>query len=186
MTFFRFFREAPERTAGMALFQTLAFQSRRPEFFVAGQVPDTFDGRFDLLVLNASIVFRRVKACGPRGAKVAQVAFDLLFQDFDQALREMGVGDLTVPKRIKDMGEAFYGRAVAYDKALEAADVAALAGALQRNLYGGHEAGGMQTVARYAQRLYDSLKEQADDDLCAGRVQFPELATVDIAAEVAP
>jgi cytochrome b pre-mRNA-processing protein 3 len=174
MGLFSLFRERPEKTAATALYARIVEQSRRPEYYSRMGVPDTIDGRFDILLLNASLAMRRLTAAGDRGAKVSQSLFDLMFQDLDQSLREMGVGDLIVPKRIKEMGEAFYGRALAYDKALSAQDEAALMDALTRNVYRGQHAPGVGALADYAQRAYRTLAQQSAEDLCDGRVQFPD------------
>jgi cytochrome b pre-mRNA-processing protein 3 len=119
---------------------------------------------------------RRLTAGGERGAKVSQALFNLMFQDMDQALREMGVGDLIVPKRIKQMGEAFYGRALAYDKALGSGDAAALTDALVRNVYRGiTDTNGARQLADYATRAYALMNAQPVEDLCDGRIMYPAL-----------
>ena len=97
-------------------------------------MPDTVDGRFELIALHAFLVFERLKRDrSERG--FAQSLFDLMFADFDRALREMGTGDLSVGKEVRRMAEAFYGRVAAYEQAL-AGDEAGLRDALRRNLYG--------------------------------------------------
>lgn len=179
MALFSIFRDRPEKTAATALYGRIVDQSRRPEFYSKMGVPDTIDGRFDILLLNASLAMRRMTGAGARGAKVSQALFDYMFQDLDHSLREMGVGDLTVPKRIKAMGEAFYGRAFAYDKALEAQDEAALVDALTRNVYRGQHTHGARALADYAQRAYRMLAQQTAEDLCDGRVQFPDPEAMD-------
>ena len=177
MGLFHFFRERPEKTAATALYASIVTQSRQPELYSQMGVADTVDGRFDILLLNASLAMRRLTAGGERGAKVSQALFNLLFQDMDQALREMGVGDLIVPKRIKQMGEAFYGRALAYDKALGSGDDAALTDALVRNVYRGvADANGARQLADYATRAYALMKAQSVDDLCDGRIMYPALS----------
>jgi cytochrome b pre-mRNA-processing protein 3 len=176
MGLFSLFRERPEKTAATALYGAVVSQSRQPEFYSQMGVPDTLDGRFDILLLNASLVMRRLGEGGARGAKVSQALFNLMFQDLDQSLREMGVGDLIVPKRIKEMGEAFYGRALAYDKALAAGDQAALDSALVRNVFRGSATAGAGTLGAYVRQAYDLLKAQSAEDLCDGRVEFPRLS----------
>src|SRR6202042_1273633 len=93
-------------------------QARSPEFYSVLGVPDTVDGRFDLLVLHVALVMRKL---GPE-ADIKQQLFDLMFADMDQSLREMGVGDMSIGKRIKPMIAAFYGRAQAYERALVEGD----------------------------------------------------------------
>jgi cytochrome b pre-mRNA-processing protein 3 len=118
-------------------------------------------------------------AGGGAAAKVSQALFNLMFEDMDVSLREMGVGDLTVPKRIKEMGEAFYGRARAYDAALAQDDVAALEDALGRNVYRGAPPGNLALLSSYVRRAYAAVQDQRLDDLSDGRVTFPEVEAAD-------
>jgi cytochrome b pre-mRNA-processing protein 3 len=99
----------------------------------------------------------------------------------DQTLRELGVGDITVPKKIKHMGEAFFGRSVTYDAALAANDLGALEAALARNVYRQPDASDTAKLARYALQVYSDLRVQSIDDLTDGRVCFP---TIDDVAQV--
>lgn len=124
----------PSETA-IGLFAQVVEQARRPEFYGAYGVPDTLDGRFDLLALNLFLVMRRLKRGGQEGRIVAQEMADLLVTSLDETLREMGVGDLSVGKRVKEMVRAFYGRVAAYDRALLLEDRDAMADAVRRNLY---------------------------------------------------
>jgi cytochrome b pre-mRNA-processing protein 3 len=178
MALFSIFRERPEKVAATALYAAIVEQSRRPEYYSGMGVPDTLDGRFDVLVLNASLPMRRLTGAGDRAAKVSQALFNLMFQDLDGSLREMGVGDLIVPKRIKEMGEAFYGRALAYDKALSANDPAALTEALVRNVYRGAPAAGAIALAGYVQEAYRLVGMQTIEALCDGRIHFPNVQSI--------
>ena len=110
-------------------------QAREPLFYRDLGVPDTVNGRFDLLVLHLWMVLRRLKPI-EGGAGLSQALFDRFCDDMDANLREMGVGDLTVPKRMQAFGEAFYGRAAAYDLALAAGEEP-LAQALCKNILNG-------------------------------------------------
>lgn len=109
--------------------------ARRPGFYLELGVPDTFEGRFDLVTLHAALAVRRLRALPDPASALAQDLVDALFLGFDRALREMGVGDLAVPKRMKTMASAFLGRARAYEAAL-AAGGDELEAALARNVYG--------------------------------------------------
>lgn len=120
-----------------ALYRRIVAQARQPGFYGGDGVADTPDGRFELIVLHAVLVMRRLRRDGEGGRRAAQELFDLLFADLDRNLREMGVADLGVPKRIRRMAEAFYGRAAAYDQALDGGAAGALEDALARNLYEG-------------------------------------------------
>lgn len=133
--FARLFRTDPMKKPARAAYETILAASRRPEFYRDAGAPDTVDGRFDLLLMHAVIFFRRVRGEGAAGAHMNQLVFDILFDDMDAALREMGTGDPSVGKRIKEMGQAFYGRAEAYEAALNAQDEAALTQIIARNLF---------------------------------------------------
>jgi cytochrome b pre-mRNA-processing protein 3 len=115
------------------LLEAVVAASRRPEFYGPGRVPDTLAGRFDLLTLNAALALVRLKA-SPEAARLAQAFTDRLFRHIDSGLREAGVGDLTVPKKMRKLAGEFYGRLEAYAGALAAPE--ALSGAIARNILG--------------------------------------------------
>ena len=125
-----------QQSPAETLYYRLLKLSRQPEFFTTGGVPDSFDGRFDMLCLINVLVMRRLRQLDGAG-DLSQQLFDALFADMDLTLREMGLGDLGVGKRVRTMSEAFMGRLKAYDSALQKADQTALQEALQRNLYRG-------------------------------------------------
>ena len=128
---------ARRKKAAQALYELAAGQALNRHFYARWQVPDTFDGRFEMLILHAFLVWRRLKVEGAAGQQLGQDFFDALFVQIDRTLRERGVGDLGVPRHVKTMMKAFKGRALAYDAALCAgSDPAALRKALIRNVYG--------------------------------------------------
>jgi cytochrome b pre-mRNA-processing protein 3 len=133
--FGRLFRTDPMKKPAHAAYEAILAASRRPFLYEEPGAPDTVDGRFDLLLMHAIIFFRHVRTAGEPGAHMNQLVFDRLFDDMDAALREMGTGDPSVGKKIKEMGQAFYGRAEAYEKALGEKDAAALSGIIKRNLF---------------------------------------------------
>jgi len=149
------FSPSPETRAARRLFASIMVEARRPELYLDGGVPDTIDGRFDLVSLHLYLVLRRLKGEGAAGQALGQRLFDAAFANFDEALREMGVGDLSVGKKIRKMAEAFYGRVEAYEHALASGDEAAFEAALVRNIYRGAApspgqlAALAQTVARF-------------------------------------
>ncbi len=100
-------------------------------------MPDTLDGRFDLMALHGFLVFRAMQAKGREARTLAQDTTDLMFSAFDDAIRSLGVGDMGVPKRVKTMAKAYFGRSEAYETALRSGDTAALADAIHRNVYRG-------------------------------------------------
>ena len=114
--------------------------ARRPVFYRDFGVQDSVDGRFDALSLVVILVMRQLKNCGDAGKEISQQLFDSMFADMDLSLREMGAGDIGVSKRVRIMAEAFMGRLEAYVTALDSDDPAALAAALQRNLFRGNKA----------------------------------------------
>ena len=94
--------------------------SRDPKYYAELGVADTVDGRFELLTLQVVLIVARLAGEGPEAERARQALFDLYLRNLDGALREMGVGDLAVPKRMKSIGQLFYGRAKAYDDAFTA------------------------------------------------------------------
>ena len=114
--------------------------SRRPEFFQIYGVADDVDGRFDALSLVVILVMRRLKSLDERGKALSQDLFDSMFADMDLSLREMGAGDIGVPKRVRVMAEAFMGRLNTYVTAIDEDDREAFSAALVRNLFRGNEA----------------------------------------------
>ena len=138
-------------------------QARDPTLYTAGGVADTLDGRFDLIVLHVVPLMRRLRQCDEAGRQLSQALFDVMFDDMDQSLREMGVGDLRVGKRVKQMARAFYGRAKAYDQAFDQAPGAdrrrSIAEALERNVFNNAPppADRVQAMAGYVEILLDAL-----------------------------
>ena len=167
------FRRNLIRDAAARAYGLVVEQSRRPEFFTALGVPDTLDGRFELICLHAFLYLQRLKGESEPAASLSQRFFDTMFADFDRSLREIGVGDLSVGRQINRMAEAFYGRVRAYEEGLAADDVA-LAAALARNLYGTASATVEQLarMANYVRREVASVAAQLPASLLAGTVAF--------------
>ncbi|MFM8700779.1 MAG: ubiquinol-cytochrome C chaperone family protein [Hyphomicrobiales bacterium] len=117
------------------LHATVMIEARQMAFFSDLGVPDTVEGRFDVLTLHLVLVVRRLNMLPSPGPEIAQDLVDTAFRHFDSALREMGVGDVTVPKRMKALAEAFLGRAKAYEDALRRDVPDALTAAVLRNIY---------------------------------------------------
>lgn len=172
------FARKPHERAGFALYGAAVAAARRPLFFDALGVPDTLDGRFDIVSLHVGLlVCRLARDPDPRGKDLAQAVFDAMFADMDVNLREMGVGDLVVGKRVKRMWEAFHGRAKAYDAALRAGDAASLAEALARNVWrGAAPEGAPARLAAIARAADAALEATPFAALLAGEARFPESA----------
>jgi cytochrome b pre-mRNA-processing protein 3 len=170
-----FGRSRKDEVAAM-LYEAAVAQARRPEFYLRAAVPDTLDGRFDLLALHVFLVLHRLRADGAQTAALAQALFDLMFDDMDANLREIGVGDLSVGRKVKTMAKALMGRIAAYEPGL--ADPALLAEALGRNLYRGRpvDPAAVAQVARYVSAAVADLAGQATEALAAGKIGFPEPA----------
>lgn len=171
----RVFPNNPQEDKARALYVAIVAQARQPEFYARLGVPDSVDGRFEMLVLHCYLVLRRLRAAQPESQALAQTLFDTLIYDMDQSIRESGVGDLKVGPRLRQMAEAFYGRIKAYDAGLAEAEGAALEAALRRNLYGtAAEApeAGPAAMAAYLRRQDAALAEQETAALLRGEVVF--------------
>jgi cytochrome b pre-mRNA-processing protein 3 len=157
------------------LYAAAAAQSRSPVPFRDHGVPDTLDGRFDFLCLHVFLIIRRLGREGDAGAALAQDLYDLLFADMDRTLRELGVGDLGVARRVQEMAEAVMGRIKAYGDALDGPDPAALAAALRRNLFGtleGVSDAAVSAVASYMRSCDARLARQPWVEFCAAGPDF--------------
>ena len=154
-----------------ALYGMIVAQARSPAFYRVYGVPDTVEGRFDMILLHLALLLRRLRETGSDGA-TGQELFDRFCSDMDGNFREMGVGDLTVPKRMQQVVEALYGRAAVYDQALADGDAKALEAALGRNVFGGAEALGARRLATYMRRVATELSVQ--DGFARGELRFPD------------
>lgn len=176
---FSFFRTSPTEPIGRKLYAAAVAQARRPEFYRDTEVPDSLDGRFDLVALHVFLVLRRLKAEGKPARELGQAVFDVFVADMDQSLREMGVGDLGVGRRVKAMAQGLYGRVAAYEAGLESE--ARLAAVLRRNLYGTVQPSDPAVVrmAAYVRREANSLAARPFAALASGDLVFgpPPAAT---------
>jgi cytochrome b pre-mRNA-processing protein 3 len=167
---FRKPRRAPRGTIE-AIYGMIVTQAREPMFYQDLGVPDTVNGRFDLILLHLWLLLRRLRTAAD-SAELSQALFDRFCEDMDDNLREMGVGDQTVPKRMRAFGEAFYGRTRAYDQAIDEGSEA-LASAISRNILNGTELGQAQRLAAYV-RVTDADLSQIDEGaLLLGSFRFP-------------
>jgi cytochrome b pre-mRNA-processing protein 3 len=166
------FRRSAENRTIASFYGTIVAQARLPVFYAAFGVPDTVQGRFDLIVLHLVLLLRRL-AKTAAGPTLGQRLFDRFCGDLDDNLREMGVGDLAVPKHMRRFGEAFYGRQAAYLAALDAADQRDFENALARNILGEAGTAKAACLARYARAVVRALDAQQEDELLRGGVTFP-------------
>ncbi len=187
------FRRSSQAHVIAALYGAIVAQARAATFYADYRVPDTVEGRFDLIVLHLVLVLHRLSLqagtvrssdqklgqklgseLGPElGRRLGQELFDAFCRDLDANLREMGTGDLAVPKKMQAFAEAFYGRQAAYIAALESLDARAFEKALARNIFAaGNDAGAAQ-LAAYARAVSSRLDALDDDALMNGMVAFP-------------
>lgn len=168
------------------LYGAIVAQSRRAAFYTGYGVPDTVDGRFDLIVLHMVLLLARLDREGPSGHDLGQNLFDRFCRDLDANLREMGVGDLAVPKRMRQFGEAFYGRQTAYRAAFDASDGRALEKALARNIFQGVNGAEPRRLARYARAVARQLEAHDQVALLRGAVAFPDPEAIPMPEPKAP
>ena len=132
---FNLFRKSTAPEAVDHAYRSIVAQSRQPRFYAEWGVPDTVTGRFDMVSLHLALLLRRLK--GDESAReFSQALVELFFQDMDRSIRELGVTDLGVPKKVKAMGNVFYGLANVLGPALDSASVADVESVLVRNVYG--------------------------------------------------
>lgn len=165
------FRRSPQRPTIEAVYGMIVAQARSPEFYRDYGVPDTVEGRFDMIVLHLVLVLRRLRGQDTGLDPLGQQIFDWFCRDMDGNFREMGVGDLVVPKKMRQVAEAFYGRATAYEEALAAPDPSALTGVVVRNVYGG--AGHSAAAERLAGYVRHTARMLEAQDVPGGQVRFP-------------
>ena len=178
--FNRFRNPTVSRGTIEAIYGMIVAQAREPVFYAGLHVRDTVNGRFDMLLLHLWLVLRRLKSVA--GAeRLSQALFDHFCGDMDDNLREMGVGDLTVPKRMQAFGEAFYGRTAAYDLAFEDGDEA-LAKALSRNVFNDEFPESGRLLASYAREMAGYLASLDDATLLRGSWAFPASLTAALGA----
>jgi cytochrome b pre-mRNA-processing protein 3 len=169
------FSPRPTALAGKRLYAAAAAQARQPELYERLGAPDTVEGRFELYTLHVGMVLRRLKGQGSQAAETAQAVFDAYVASLDDALREMGVGDLSVGKKMRKLGEAFYGRVRHYDEAFGALpDRAPLEAILQRTVLEG-EGRRAEALADYAVMAMDKLERQPLDTFLQGDAQWPPI-----------
>lgn len=174
MPFLNFFtRSNTAADAVHALYAALVQKARDPKFYIDYGVPDTVDGRFDMIVIHAMLVMRRLREDPEQVHTTGQRLFDLMFTDMDRSLREMGVGDMSVGKHVKKMARAFYGRAAAYEAGMDGS-AEDLRRALGENLFrhGEPSPEAIDGVGDYLRRASGHLAGQPLASISAGKVDF--------------
>jgi cytochrome b pre-mRNA-processing protein 3 len=153
---FSLFKPSPAHAAGLRLLETVTAIARQPTLFGPQRAPDTIAGRFEMMALFGGLAVLRLRQ-DAKAERVVQAFVDAFFKSLDAGLRESGVGDLTVPKKMKAIAGAVYGRIGAYEAALAAPDDAALAAALTRNLFDGAPSAFAAPLAAYARTVGEAL-----------------------------
>jgi cytochrome b pre-mRNA-processing protein 3 len=171
----RRFRASSDARSIRDVYGMIVAQARLPALYRSYGVPDTVEGRFDLIVLHLVLMLARLEQDADAPRSFGQRLFDEFCRDLDDNLREMGVGDLAVPKRMRRFAEAFYGRQAAYLAALAAADERELEKALTRNIFAGMDIDeGAVRLARYMRAALRQLEAQDERALLRGEIVFPK------------
>jgi cytochrome b pre-mRNA-processing protein 3 len=169
------------RAKAKELFQIILRQSRNPAFYERYAIPDTLEGRFEMISLHGGLLVNRLcrPDMGREGKILAQAFFDVMFKNIDWGIREMGVGDLAVPRRIKKMMSDFKGRAYAYDEACRSGK-GELTHALVRNIYANGQKPSQDNLnefAQYVQNCVADLEKQGLSDFWRGMVTYPSISS---------
>lgn len=155
---------ARKPTAAQRLYEAIVAGARQEKFYAEMDVPDTLDGRFDMIVLHMFLVLDRLRG---EAADMGQQLTDTFFKDLDRTLREMGIGDLSVAKKIRPMAEAFAGRIKAYATASEEG---VLVEALKRNVYGGAANPKASDLAQWMQSAKTKLSSMPTKSIVDGEL----------------
>lgn len=169
----RLFRPRPARAAGRTLYSGAVAQSRAPGLYRALGAPDTVEGRFEIYTLHVMLLLDRLRGEGAQAAEVSQALFDAYVQALDHALREMGVGDLAVGRKMRRLGEAFYGRGKSYDAAFAALpDTEPLEALLTRTVYAEAPETPVEGLRDYILTQRAALADQPLGPLLAGHATW--------------
>lgn len=169
----RLFRAKPAQTAGRALYALAVAPSRDARLYVDLEAPDTVEGRFEIYTLHVMLLLDRLRGQGAAATEVSQALFDEYLKALDHGLRELGVGDLSVGRKMRKLGEAFYGRGKSYDAAFAALpDEAPLEALLTRTVYAEKATAKVDALAAYVVAQRASLADQPLDRLLAGEVTW--------------
>jgi cytochrome b pre-mRNA-processing protein 3 len=168
------FKTRPAITAGRALMTQAAAQARNPVFYADWGAPDTREGRFELLTLHVLLLARRLKGQGAQAAETCQGLIDAYFESLDISLRELGTGDLSMSKKMKKLGQAFYGRAKAIEDAFEAMpQETLLEEVVARTVLS--EGGSPEPFVRYVAAADRRFAETALEQFFAGETPWPQV-----------
>ena len=169
----RLFRPRAAKGIGEALYARCVEQSRTPALYADLRAPDSVEGRFEIYTLHVVLLLDRLRGQGAQATDISQGLFDTYVKALDHALREMGVGDLAVGRKMRRLGEAFYGRGKSYETAFAALpDETELAALLTRTVYAGVEAPPVEQMCGYVTRQRAALAAQPLESLLSARIDW--------------
>jgi cytochrome b pre-mRNA-processing protein 3 len=170
---FRWFAPTSRQLSIPCLYGAIVAQARLPVFYRVYGVPDTVTGRLEMIMLHLILVLRCLQQLDGSSCDLGQALFDHFCSDMNDNMREMGVGDLAVPRKMRRIGDAFYARQALYRRALAQAADEEMSAALARHVYGGRaEASSAMRLADYSRRMVDALLSQTQLD--RGEIRFPD------------
>ena len=172
--FAKLFRSNPAKTAGRKLYEAVTLQARQPAFYAGLGAPDTVEGRFELYNLHVVLLLNRLRGQGALAQETSQELFDAYVSGLDNALREMGVGDVSVGKKMRKLGEAIYGRVKTFDAAMAGEEP--MAAVIERTVYAGQPNPHTVALATYVSQGVAALAAQPLDDILEGRPAWPPIA----------
>jgi cytochrome b pre-mRNA-processing protein 3 len=154
-----------------AVYATIVAAARQPRFFTDWGIPDTMDGRFEMMVMHTFLAMDRLRNIGSSAEPFSQALVNRFFAEMDAALREAGVGDLGVGKKVRKMAEAFYGRAAAYREGMSSGEHT-LQAAVARNIFGVTESPHAATIAQWMMRARTVLARHDLNHFEVGHIRF--------------
>ena len=163
------------------LYQTILEQARNPILYTQYQVPDTVDGRYDLILLHAIVVIDLLQGAAESGQKLGQGIFDIMFRDLENGVREIGVSDMSIARHFRRMSQGFNGRRIAYSAALAAQDAAVMQDAVTRNIFRKSTddvAASAAQLTQYIFAQYNALQTAGLDKLFTGTAHFSPLTAL--------
>lgn len=164
------FRKDQKSGLPHSIYDEIVKQARNPWFYAECGAPDTVEGRFELLTIHVYLVLQRLKNQGEEATQLSQKIFDVFFENMDDSLREMGVGDLSVGKKIRIMAEAFYGRVGAYEECINKQSVKPLSQAISRNVFAKENAAGATAIADYLRQAKAMFEKTPIDKILSGEI----------------
>ncbi|MGI9386881.1 MAG: ubiquinol-cytochrome C chaperone family protein [Methyloligellaceae bacterium] len=182
-------QRSEKKRRAQQVYGSIVALARRPEFYRFWRVPDTINGRFDMIVLHLFLLLQRLKQDGEQGTEAGRLVIEAFFSDMDRSVREQGAGDLSVPKHVRKMADALYGRLETYRAAEEDGEGHVLAQALRRNIFpdaDDDDAWAVQSaaaIALYMQDVKEYLRNLSFETVMTGAIDFPKISSQPIEPE---